>query len=1021
MANEEHLSKILEGIDAWNLWRTENPDLVPDLSEAELDEEDLSYSNLSNANLLGIDLGAANLYKADLSHSVLDEANFCEANLEEADLSFASLVDSNFDAANLTRANLFGADFCGVEANGSNFSYANLVEAFFIEAYLHRANFFKADLSRTDFSRADLRDANFCDANMLETILNDADCTGVKLIDATGEAKNLIREQLQYTVADKMFNMPSYLISDGVDPEALFESLRKFSTSSVMEKSTLNEEWQKRPDDQSIESADERERGWLQYAAFLKAQVDRPIALASFSLWQIYVPLRAFYISPLLLQRSDKNYRYNEVMKKLQKEVVDPITELEAWLKYGKSHESIRVISGTPGSGKSSFAKIFAIQISEYSPFKVLFIPLHRFDFTGNLIDAVGSFVRFENIFTHSPLDLSNPEAKLLLIFDGLDNLQRGGKIGRRVVEKFTQEIRRVVDIFNSNPDYKINLKVLLTGCELIVQECAEAFHHPKQILHLLPYFVEDKQRKEYEDPLNLLQADQRKCWWIKYGEVMGIDYAGLPEGLAIDSLTPITVQPLHNYLLALTHLTTPLVLAKQSNFNIVYELLLTTVYEQEQLEANREVQTDLKDRFIRLLEEIGLAAWHSHGMTVTVEEIETACKNNGLEDYLKELMANSEVSISRLLTFNLRQSSMQAAEEKTFELTHESFGEYLTARRIVREIRLIHQQLEERERKSEKGWDTQECLKRWAILCGLSAMDYYLYKFVINEVQLQNTKEVAQWQRTLCRLIESMLLHGMPMEQVRFNAQTFQEMKRQACNAEEALLAVLSACALATREISKIHWPSADAAGKWLSRLEEERQICRANTICWQCFVQLDLSKQLLTLKDFSNSNLSDANLSGADLSGTDLCRVNLSNANLRLAYLRNSNLIEADLKNADLFGADLRGSDLRGADLSGVDLRGTDLRGTDLSGANLTRAYLSGTNLEEVNLSEANLEETKLKKARLKQANLRGANLSKADLSKADLRGCKNLSADQIRLAIYSGKTKFDEELLKQLSESS
>lgn len=66
---------------------------------------------------------------------------------------------------------------------------------------------------------------------MLETILNDAGCTRINLIDVTGEAKNLIREQLQYVLADEMFDLPSYLISGGVDPKELFESLSKSSAS----------------------------------------------------------------------------------------------------------------------------------------------------------------------------------------------------------------------------------------------------------------------------------------------------------------------------------------------------------------------------------------------------------------------------------------------------------------------------------------------------------------------------------------------------------------------------------------------------------------------------------------------------------------------------------------------------------------------------------------------------------------------------------------------------------------------
>ena len=39
--NEEHLAKLNEGVEAWNKWREENREIMPDLSEADLDENEL--------------------------------------------------------------------------------------------------------------------------------------------------------------------------------------------------------------------------------------------------------------------------------------------------------------------------------------------------------------------------------------------------------------------------------------------------------------------------------------------------------------------------------------------------------------------------------------------------------------------------------------------------------------------------------------------------------------------------------------------------------------------------------------------------------------------------------------------------------------------------------------------------------------------------------------------------------------------------------------------------------------------
>jgi hypothetical protein len=136
MANEEHVTQLRKGPDAWNAWRKENPDIDPDLSGA----------NLLGANLRSADLSGANLQEADLSG-----ANLREANLTEANLGYASLVEANLSAANL--------------------GYASLVEV-----YLHHA-----DLSGACLSGADLREANLQGATLINTDLTDADLTGCRI------------------------------------------------------------------------------------------------------------------------------------------------------------------------------------------------------------------------------------------------------------------------------------------------------------------------------------------------------------------------------------------------------------------------------------------------------------------------------------------------------------------------------------------------------------------------------------------------------------------------------------------------------------------------------------------------------------------------------------------------------------------------------------------------------------------------------------------------------------------------
>jgi uncharacterized protein YjbI with pentapeptide repeats len=70
MANDDHIAKLKEGVNAWNAWRAENPDIHPDLRRAILSGAHLEGANLFRANLEGADLSGATLSGAHLGAPV---------------------------------------------------------------------------------------------------------------------------------------------------------------------------------------------------------------------------------------------------------------------------------------------------------------------------------------------------------------------------------------------------------------------------------------------------------------------------------------------------------------------------------------------------------------------------------------------------------------------------------------------------------------------------------------------------------------------------------------------------------------------------------------------------------------------------------------------------------------------------------------------------------------------------------------------------------------------------------------
>jgi hypothetical protein len=129
MANEEHLSVLRQGVEAWNQWREENPDIQPNLSGADLRGANLNRANLSSVELYFTNLSAATLSEADLTRSNLRGANLLGAKLQRADLHKAELYGANLNSTNLSETNLSEADLTWVELTEADLARANLSSA----------------------------------------------------------------------------------------------------------------------------------------------------------------------------------------------------------------------------------------------------------------------------------------------------------------------------------------------------------------------------------------------------------------------------------------------------------------------------------------------------------------------------------------------------------------------------------------------------------------------------------------------------------------------------------------------------------------------------------------------------------------------------------------------------------------------------------------------------------------------------------------------------------------------------
>jgi len=183
MADESHLSIYRRGVLEWNCWRSQNPNVKPDLKGADLSkpslpdawEIDLSNADLRGANLAGTLHMSGIFASALLTEANLDSVNFLFADLSGADLRGANLNSAGFTSANLTRADLSNiqlggmANFVKATMAGAKLIGSQFTSCYFNEAVLEGADLSNANLSGSVFVSTNLQRTNFRGANLSKT------------------------------------------------------------------------------------------------------------------------------------------------------------------------------------------------------------------------------------------------------------------------------------------------------------------------------------------------------------------------------------------------------------------------------------------------------------------------------------------------------------------------------------------------------------------------------------------------------------------------------------------------------------------------------------------------------------------------------------------------------------------------------------------------------------------------------------------------------------------------------------
>ncbi len=793
-----------------------------------------------------------------------------------------------------------------------------------------------------------------------------------------------------------------------------------------------------------MSEGEQRDRAWQRHATWIRSLFERnPIFTIDpeqrIPLSNIYQRLRAYWHDEIAVEgdaAEADQHSHRGQQKTLLRSHVSHLHELmHDWLNDATT-SPLRIVAGGPGSGKSSFAKAFAVEVSDQTEWRAIFIELQNLEFDkGDIERRIGEHLTSTAVysaidpagtagFPQNPLtwraDTSDP---VLLIFDGLDELSASTETSTELSRTFVLSVSNYLVRANANTGIAPIRAIILgrsTACEAGVRAANLPMNTVINVAALKPLTSNrdvglDYSHSEIPDEVidhhAVREIDQRPEYWKRWAAINDLPNDKVPAVVTSDLLGELNVEPLLLHLLIQSGYTADSNDKAADNRNRVYQEIFDRVLarNEEKTRFNGKVLT-ARDAMVAL-ECMGLAAWRGGGRTG-----ENTAFRELLERYAPRLYRtyneNSDLLSQNYIAvqFHTRQGFGDG-----YEFLHKSFGEYLTARALMS----IAQVSARRMRDEEEPETLKEAARRWCTLIASAEMTDFVMQFVSDEARLLAERvDILPIKEMLTKLFSWVQHHGMPVHEGASGS--YREIEKAQRCAETALFTVLSALAYASRNTPynrdqsntsdlppwsvKIDWPKNSVTGRGDNPRDlsiAPRRMFNRLGDDWDSPIRQALCGFVLNDSWLSDLWLIRSNLSRADLSGSHLVLANLSLADLSYANLRNATLTQASCTRANLLGADLTGSALSEADFSLSNLTNANLTNSDLTSANLVGASLYDTilieaDLTEANLLDANLIRTNLTEADLTEAKLTDADLNNSNLTEANLQGADFTNAD-------------------------
>lgn len=437
---------------------------------------------------------------------------------------------------------------------------------------------------------------------------------------------------------------------------------------------------------------------WEAYRAWLRARRDEP-------LWGIpdglRVPLSSVYVSTgyrehVVTASGHRDER--ERWKRAEVEAAgDPLRRLLALCdEPGDDVERLIFVTGAPGAGKSSLAKMLSAALAEDPRVQPVLIRLREVRPEHDLFEEIA--LQLRDVPGDGEIAVVLPWApRLVLLLDGFDELINASRVG---VGGFFLRLREALR------DGRVHAAVCL-GRDTVFDSRDTELPGAVRVLSLKPFTPE-----------------QTSLWCSKWNAAAGaaFDAKRFLEGDEVSRA--LVSEPLPLFLIALLDREGRLPSETGGGLDLatVYRALIHATCQRHE-DGRKDGSAATLRRFLRVL---GIAVVQSGAELIRLPELARALRATGISLDVSE--AESKAT-GLILAISHRRSHQ---EERAWEFIHRSLGEYLAAEFLAAEVpNLVATETDEFDQKRYR-LDEAKLTQRWIERFGLATIPVGVERFLV-------------------------------------------------------------------------------------------------------------------------------------------------------------------------------------------------------------------------------------------------------------------------------------------------